>query len=133
VPPALGTQMSPNAAAAGNGRMPTEIVWMTLFVAGSILETVSSPTLGTKTVPSAPIAAFSGPWPTWIVATTLRVFGLIRETVFERLFETQIASLVTATERGVSPTRTVDTRFVWASIRTTRLPKVEPTQTAPPP
>src|SRR3954449_872395 len=86
VPPELGAQISPNALAAGNGLLPTEIVWITVFVAGSILETVSSKTVGTKTVPSGATAAFSGPWPTWIVATTFRVFGSIRETVFERAF-----------------------------------------------
>ena len=83
--------MSPNALAAGNGPRPTGIVSMTVFVAGSIRETVSASTFGTKTVPSGATAAFSGPWPTLIVATTLRVFGSIRETVFEPLFETQTA------------------------------------------
>ena len=87
---------------------------------------------GTKTVPSAATAAFSGPWPTRIVATTFRLFGSIRETVFEPLFETQIAPLETATDRGLSPTRTLVTRFVRASIRKTRRPKSEPTQTTPP-
>src|SRR6476659_4381710 len=84
--------MSPNALAAGNGPSPTGIVWMTVFVAGSILETV-----------------------------------------FEPLFETHTALFVTATERGFCPTRTLVTRFVRASIRNTRRPKSEPTQTAPPP
>ena len=51
----------------------------------------------------------------------------------EPLFETQTALLVTATERGFSPTRTLVTRFVRASIRNTLLPKSEPTQTQPPP
>src|SRR3954454_6582030 len=125
--------MSPNALAAGNGLLATEIVWITGVRAGAILETVSSKALGPKTVPSGATAAFSGPWPTWIVATTFRVFGSIRETVFERAFETQIAVLVTATERGASPTRTLVTRFVRASIRNTLWPKIEPTQTAPAP
>src|SRR3954454_20728952 len=125
--------MSPNALAAGKGLLPTGIVSITLFVAGSILETESSATLGTKTVPSVATAAFSGPGPTRIVATTFRVFGAIRETVFEPKLDTQTALLVTATERGFWPTRTLVTRFVRASTRRTRLPKVEPTQTAPPP
>jgi hypothetical protein len=43
VPPALGTQMSPNAFAAGNGLVPTDSVLTTLFVAGSIRESVFEP------------------------------------------------------------------------------------------
>lgn len=43
MPPALGTQMSPNANAAGNGCGPTSIVLTTLFVAGSIRESVFEP------------------------------------------------------------------------------------------
>src|SRR5580765_5185784 len=103
------------------------------LAAGSILETVSALTFGTNTVPSGATAAFSGLWPTLMVATTFRVLGSIRETVFEPLFETQTALAVTATERGFCPTRTLATRFVRASIRNTRRPKSEPTQTAPPP
>jgi hypothetical protein len=105
VPPALGTQMSPKAAAAGNGRAPTAIVFATVFVAGSIRETVFDPRFGTKTVPSSAIAAFSGWSPTLIVATTFRRFGSIRETVSERRFETQTAVLEAATLRrsGGSP------------------------------
>src|SRR4051794_1543153 len=125
--------MSPNAYAAGNGPAPTGIVSITVLVAGSMRETVFEPTLGTNTVPSEATAAFSGAWPTRIVATTFRLFGLIRETVFEPLLETQTALAVTATERGFWPTRTLVTRFVRASIRKTRLPNSEPTQTAPPP
>jgi hypothetical protein len=41
VPPELGTQMSPNADAAGNRRGPTSVVLITRFVAGSIRERVS--------------------------------------------------------------------------------------------
>src|SRR4051794_12527529 len=125
--------MSPNALAAGNGLTPTGVVSITLFVAGSILETVSLRTFGTKTVPSGATAAFSGPSPTRIVATSFRVFGSIRETVFEPLLETQIAVLATASDRGVSPARTLVTRFVRASMRKTLRPESEPTQTAPPP
>jgi hypothetical protein len=41
------------------------------------------------------------------VATTFRLFGSIRETVFEPLFETHTAPFETATDRGLSPTRTL--------------------------
>src|SRR5215210_8731560 len=123
--------MSPNAEAAGNGFVPTGIVSTTVFVAGSIRETVLEPRFGTKTVPSSAIAAFSGCLPTRIVVTTLRVFGLMRETVFERWFETQIAELEAASERGALPTRTHVTLLVRGSIRNTRRPRSEPTQTAP--
>src|SRR5829696_738415 len=133
VPPALGTQMSPNAEAAGNGLVPTAIVLTTVFVAGSIRETVLEPRFGTKTVPSSAIAAFSGCLPTRIVATTFRVFGLMRDTVFERWLETQIAELEAANERGVRPTRIQLTLLVRGSIRNTRRPSRDPTQTAPAP
>ena len=125
--------MSPKAEAAGNGLVPTVIVFTTLLVSGSIRETVFEPRFGTKIVPSSAMAAFSGCLPTRIVATTLRVFGLIRETVFERWFETQIAESDAASERGVLPTRIEVTLFVRGSIRNTRRPSSEPTHTAPAP
>jgi hypothetical protein len=119
--------------AAGNGLVPTDSVLTTLFVAGSIRESVFEPRFGTKTVPSSAIAAFSGFLPTLIVATTFSVRGLIRETVFERWFETQIAVSEAATERGVLPTRMALTRFVRGSIRKILRPISDPTQTAPAP
>src|SRR3954471_5261555 len=125
--------MSPNAYAAGNGLAPTGIVSITVLVAGSMRETVSEPTLGTKTVPSSATAAFSGPWPTRMVATTFRVLRSIRETVFELLFDTQAESFVTASDRGAPPPRTAVTLLVRASTRKTRRPYSEPTQAAPPP
>jgi hypothetical protein len=125
--------MSPKAAAAGKGLVPTGIVFTTVFVAGSIRETVFEARFGTKTVPSSAIAAFSGWPPTRIVATTLRRFGSIRETVFESRFETQIAVLEAATERGPLPTRIAVTRFVRGSIRKMRRPISDPTHTAPAP
>ena len=59
---------------------------------------------GTKTVPSAAIAALSGAFPTRIVATTLSRRGSTRETVFDLPFDTQTAVLETATDRGALPT-----------------------------
>ena len=53
--------------------MPTETVFTTVFVAGSIRETVFDIRFGTKTVPSSAIAAFSGWSPTRIEATTFVV------------------------------------------------------------
>src|ERR1051325_11394976 len=117
-----GTQMSPNANARGNGFPSTAIVSTTRFVAGSMRETVLDRTLGTNTVPSPAIAALSGPWPTGIVATTLRVEGSMRETVLSSEFETQTAVGDTAVECGPFPTRTVLTRFVFASMRKMRFP-----------
>src|SRR6478735_5285107 len=108
--------MSPNASAIGNGCEPTAMVSTTLFVAGSILETVPPVTLGTNTVPSAATAALSGPCPTGIVATTFRVAGSMRETVLSPKFETQTADGETATARGTLPTRTELTRRLRVSI-----------------
>jgi hypothetical protein len=48
VPPALGTQMSPNAFAAGNGLVPTDSVLTTLFVAGSIREQAYGPSSASR-------------------------------------------------------------------------------------
>ena len=67
----------------GIGTAPTGMVAITLFVAGSMRETVSSPRFGTNTVPSSATAAFSGWAPTWIVATTFARRGSIRDTVLE--------------------------------------------------
>jgi hypothetical protein len=55
--------MPPNALAAGKGFEPTAIVFTTVFVAGSMRESVSEPRFGTKIVPSSAIAAFSGRLP----------------------------------------------------------------------
>ena len=60
VPRLLGTQMSPNASAAGNGPWPTAILPPTVFVAGSIQATLFSPLSGTKTTPFGAIAGLAG-------------------------------------------------------------------------
>ena len=52
--------MSPNAFAAGKGLLPTVMTSITVFVTGSIRETVLAARIGTKTVPSSATAAFSG-------------------------------------------------------------------------
>jgi hypothetical protein len=65
VPPETGTHTSPKAAAAGYGYGPTSKVATTLFRVASIRLTVPSPWFGTKTLPSAAIAALPGPSPTF--------------------------------------------------------------------
>jgi hypothetical protein len=116
VPAELGTQMSPNAAAAGNGPRPTGTTSMMWFVAGSIRETVFEPLFGTKTVPSSAMAALSGALPTRIVATTRSRRGLIRETVFDLAFDTQTALFETATDRGAFPTKMLRSLLVRGLI-----------------
>jgi hypothetical protein len=133
VPRELGTQMSPNADAAGNGPGPTDVSLSTRFVAGSILETVFEPLFGTYTVPSSAIAGFAGARPTGIVATTFSVRVLTRETVFAFWLFTHTAVGETASPEGPLPTTIERRRFRLGSMRQIRRPVSSPTQTAPAP
>src|SRR5215208_5039963 len=52
LPPKLPAHMSPAAWLTTNGPLPTGILWMTAFVAGSITATEFSASSGIQTVPS---------------------------------------------------------------------------------
>ena len=67
--PGSVTHTAPKPTTTHFGFVPTRMVATTLFVAGSIRETVPSPELATHTDP-APTATCSGTAPTVIVATT---------------------------------------------------------------
>src|SRR4051812_5610224 len=82
---------------------------MTVFVPGSIRETVPSRLLTTQTAP-APVAIPLGPLPTGIVSTTAVVPESIRDTVSRSALVTQYASAPAATAVGVAPTRVFATR-----------------------
>src|SRR6476661_2418226 len=83
--------------------------WTTVFVPGSIRETVPSRLLTTQTAP-APKAIPVGPLPTGIDSTTAFVPGLIRDTVLPSALVTQYASAPAATAVGVAPTAVAATR-----------------------
>ena len=86
------------------------MVPVTVFVAGSILDTVSSPEFETHTAP-APTATSSGTAPTGIVASTLFVAGSILltepERAFTSAFTTHRSPAPVAIPMGSSPTVTV--------------------------
>src|SRR3954454_9605539 len=82
---------------------------MTVFVPGSIRETVPSRLLTTQTAP-APVAIPLGPFPTGIVSTTAVVPESIRDTVWRAALVTQYAPSPAATVAGVGPTPVSATR-----------------------
>src|SRR5438067_9517023 len=82
---------------------------MTVFVPGSIRETVPSRLLTTQTAP-APVVIPLGPLPTVIGWTTALVRGLIRDTVWRSALVTQYAPSPNATAVGVAPTPVAATR-----------------------
>ena len=85
----LTIQTRPLPTATSRGDPPTEIV-VTLFVAGSIRETVPSFAFVIQTAPS-PIATAEGPLPTGIVCMTEFVFGSILHTASSELIVAQTA------------------------------------------
>src|SRR3954451_16701482 len=79
------------------------MLWTTVFVPGSIRETVPSRLLTTQTAP-APVAIPLGPLATGIVSTTAVVPESIRDTVWRSALVTQYAPSPAATAVGVAPT-----------------------------
>src|SRR4051794_11777450 len=82
---------------------------MTVFVPGSIRETVPSRLLTTQTA-RAPVAIPLGPLPTGIVCRTAFVPGSIRDTEWPSALVTQYAPSPAATAVGVAPTPVAATR-----------------------
>src|SRR6476619_2931421 len=85
------------------------MLWTTIFVPGSIRETVPSRLLTTQTAP-APVAIPLGPLPTGIVSTTAFVPESIRDTVWRSALVIQYAPSPAATAVGVAPTPVAATR-----------------------
>src|SRR5882724_147226 len=85
------------------------MLWTTVFVPGSMRETVPSRLLTTQTAP-APVVIPLGPLPTGIVSTTAVVPGSIRDTVWRSALVTQYAPSPAATAVGVAPTAVAATR-----------------------
>src|SRR4051794_5262398 len=87
------TQTDPSPAAISPPRpgTPTSIVATTVFVFGSMRDTVPSPWFSVQTAPS-PAAMKRGTFPTGIVSTTRLVYGSTRETTFFSALVTQTAS-----------------------------------------
>jgi hypothetical protein len=90
-PPATLTHTRPAPAAIPVTERPTWIVATTLFLSGSMRETVPSPESSTQTPPS-PTAIAVGRGPTRIVPATVFVRGSIRVTVLASAFATQTES-----------------------------------------
>src|SRR4051812_30965523 len=90
---------------------------MTVFVPGSIRETVPSRLLTTQTAP-APVAIPLGPLPTGIVSTTAFVRESIRDTVWRSALVIQYAPSPAATAVGVAPTPMCATRRPERSSKT---------------
>src|SRR5256884_8079428 len=93
------------------------MLWTTVFVPGSIRETVLSRLLRTQTAP-APVAIPLGPLPTGIVSTTALVAGSIRDTVWPSALVTQYAPSPAATAVGVAPTPMCATRRPECALKT---------------
>ena len=103
---------------------------MTVFVPGSIRETVPSRLLTTQTAP-APVAIPLGPLPTGIVSTTAFVPESIRDT-WRSALVTQYAPSPAATAVGVAPTPVAATRRPErASTTVSESPAAETAKRAP--
>ena len=103
----------------------------TVFVVGSIRETLLSPWFGIHTSPSGPTTPSTGNVPTGTSAVTRFVAGSMRTTVSVGPDAAQTAVSVASSQVGESrPTGTAVTRFVAGSIRTTLFDGPDAAQTA---
>ncbi len=121
---ALGTltQTAPASAATAmsseqHGTDPMRTVATTLFVAGSILETLGPPLFTTQTAPGV-VAIPSGWGPTGIVAASELVLGSIRKTLLSNIRAIHSAPLPAAASPQL-PGRSVHMFFDAMGVRAT--------------